>query len=102
MADELGLAAAIFIARVRRRSGTGPTFRELFDELFQSRPLHPEWPTGLNRQARSRIHRAFIMQVAIQWKRRGWISWDPGVTHSLRTGREFRVRSRAFQASRAG
>ncbi len=99
--DELGLAAGIFIARVRRRTGRGPTFSELVAELFADEPLHPEWPTGLTYPVRASIHHAFRLHVAIQWKRRGWISWDPGVERSLRVGPTFRARSRARQAARA-
>lgn len=99
--DELGLAASIFIARVRRRTGRGPTFSELFSELFHEEPLHPEWPTGLTYPVRATIHHAFRLHVAIQWKQGGWISWDPGVERSLRVGPTFRERSRARQAARA-
>lgn len=100
-ASGLGLAAAIFIARVRRRTGRGPTFSELFAELFSDEPLHPEWPTGLTYPVRAAIHHAFRLHVAIQWKRGGWISWDPGVERSLRVGPTFRARSRERQAARS-
>jgi hypothetical protein len=100
-ADEMGLTAAIFIARVRRRTGRGPTFSETFAELFPSSQLHPEWPPGLTYPVRATIHHAFRLHVAIQWKRRGWICWDPGVERSLRVGPTFRERSRARQAARA-
>ena len=99
-ADRLGLAAGIFIARVRRRTGRGPTFSELFAELFKQEPLHPDWPPGLPYPVRATIHHAFRLHVAIQWKRRGWISWDPGVERSLRVGPSFRLRSRERQAAR--
>lgn len=100
-ADEMGLTAAIFIARVRRRTGRGPTFSELFAELFPHDQLHPEWPPGLTYPVRATIHHAFRLHVAIQWKRGGWISWDPGVERSLRVGPTFREKSRARQAARA-
>lgn len=100
-ADELGLAAGIYVARVRRRTGRGPTFSELFAELFKDTPLHPEWPSGLTYPVRATIHHAFRLHVAIQWRRRGWISWDPGVERSLRVGPTFREQSRARQAARA-
>lgn len=100
-ADELGLAAGIVIARVRRRTGRGPTFSELFAELFKNEQLHPEWPAGLTYPVRASIHHAFRLHVAIQWRRRGWISWDPGVERSLRVGPTFREQSRARQAARA-
>lgn len=96
----MGLAAAIFIARVRRRTGRGPTFSELFAELFPHHQLHPEWPPGLTYPVRATIHHAFRLHVAIQWKRGGWISWEPGVERSLRVGPTFRARSRARQAAR--
>ncbi len=97
----MGLTAAIFIARVRRRTGRGPTFSELFSEVFQDEPLHPGWPDGLTYPVRASIHHAYRLHVAIQWKRRGWISWDPGVERSLRVGPTFREQSRARQAARA-
>lgn len=99
-ADEMGLIAAIFIARVRRRTGRGPTFSELFSELFAHDQLHPEWPPGLTYPVRATIHHAFRLHIAIQWKRGGWISWDPGIERSLRVGPTFRERSRARQAAR--
>lgn len=100
-AEEMGLTAAIFIARTRRRTGRGPTFSELFSELFPHDQLHPEWPPGLTYRVRATIHHAFRLHVAIQWKRGGWISWDPGIERSLRVGPTFRARSRARQAARA-
>ncbi|GAA1218382.1 hypothetical protein GCM10009587_23250 [Microbacterium maritypicum] len=96
-----GLAAGIFIARVRRRTGRGPTFSELFSELFKDEPLHPEWPAGLAYPVRASIHHAFRLHIAIQWRRSGWISWDPGVERSLRVGPAFREQSRARQAARS-
>lgn len=101
LADHYGLAAGIFVARVRRRSGHGPTFTELFRELFEESQLHPEWPEGLNNVMRAAILHSYRLHVAIQWKRRGWINWDPGVARSLRVGRVFREHSRARQAARA-
>lgn len=99
-ADELGLAAGIFIVRIRRRTGRGPTFSETFSELFPHDQMHPEWPAGLTYPVRASIHHAFRLHVAIQWRRRGWISWDPGVERSLRVGPKFREQSRARQAAR--
>jgi len=99
--DDWGLAAAIFVARTRRRSGRGPTFRELF------RALLPDWdgvpsrlPPELNYAARKRVIKDFRLQAATVWKRAGWISWDPGIARSLRVGRTFRQRSRQHQAHR--
>ncbi|WP_314651209.1 hypothetical protein [uncultured Microbacterium sp.] len=100
-ADRMGLTAAIFIARARRRTGRGPTFSELFAELFPRDQLHPEWPPGLTYPVRATIHHAFRLHVAIQWKRGGWINWEPGVERSLRVGPTFREKSRARQAARA-
>lgn len=99
-ADSHGLTAGIFIARCRRRTGRGPTFAELFSEVYKAEPLHPEWPEGLSNAARAAILRSFRLHVAVQWKRRGWVAWDPGVARSLRVGRTFRERSRKRQAAR--
>ena len=99
-ADHLGLAAGIFVATVRRRTGGGPTFKELFAALFNDKTLHPEWPAGLNYVTRTAILHAFRLHVAIQWKRGGWISWDKDVERSLRVGPTFRERARAHQAAR--
>jgi hypothetical protein len=100
VADRHGLTAGIFIARVRRRTGRGPTFTELFGEVFKDEPLHPEWPPGLSNASRAAVLRSFRLHVAVQWKRRGWVSWDPGVARSLRVGRTFRECSRKRQAAR--
>lgn len=100
LVDHYGLAAGVFITRTRRRTGQGPTFSEMFRELFEEGTLHPEWPPGMNNPTRTAIQDSFRRHVAIQWKRRGWISWDPGVPRSLRVGHVFRERSRAWQAAR--
>jgi hypothetical protein len=101
--DERGLAAAIFIARTRRRTGRGPSFNELFAKIApEESGLMQVFPEGLNHTARFETRRAFRLHVAIQWKRRGWISWETGVERSLRTGSLFRERSRQRQAERAG
>lgn len=99
-ADQYGRAAGIFISRVRRRTGQGPTFSELFHELFEVGALHPEWPPNLDWLTRRSIRGSYRLHVAIQWKRRGWISWDPRVTRSLRVGRVFREHARAWQAAK--
>lgn len=101
VADRHGLTAGIYIARVRRRTGRGPTFTELFGEVLKEERPHPEWPAELSNVARAAIGRSFRLHVAIQWKRRGWIAWDPGVARSLRVGPAFRECSRARQAARA-
>lgn len=98
-ADEWGLAAAIFIARVRHRTGHGPTFSELFAELDpDSRGVPSPLPSRTYLERR-RLIGDFRLSVAIEWKRRGWISWDPHVTRSLRVGRVFRERSRQRQTA---
>lgn len=97
-ADEWGLAAAIFIARTRRRTGRGPSFAELLRELLpEDSELFPRWPVELNAAARVQTWYAFRHHAAVEWKRRGWINWDTNVERSLRTGRQFRARSRQHQ-----
>jgi hypothetical protein len=99
--DEWGLAAAIFIARVRRRTGRGPTFSELFGYLLpDTSGLPSPFPDGYSYMERRRLAGEFRLSAAIEWKRRGWISWEPGVTSSLRVGRVFREHSRALRAER--
>lgn len=99
-ADRHGLSAGVFIARFRRRNGRGPTFSELFAEVFDEEPLHPDWPEGLSNASRAAVLRSFRLHVAIQWKRRGWVAWAPGVARSLRVGRTFRERSRERQTAK--
>lgn len=100
-ADEWGLAAAIFIARTRRRAGHGPTFSELFAYLIpDAAGLPSRLPNGYSYMERRRLAGEFRLAAGIEWKRRGWISWEPGVTRSLRVGRVFREHSRALRASR--
>jgi len=98
-ADRYGLRAGVFIARVRRRTGAGPSFSEMFTEVLQGEPLHPAWPEGLDYAVRAAIQRSYRLHVAVVWKRRGWISWTRGVTRSLRVGITFRERSLAHHAS---
>lgn len=97
-ADEWALAAAIFIAQTRRRSGHGPTFVELFTHLL------PDWsglpapfPEGMEYFERRRVIAAFRGHVPIDWRRRGMINWDRDAMRSLRVGRAFRERSRGRQ-----
>lgn len=99
-ADHFGLAAGIFIATVRRRTGRGPTFKQLFAALFAKEPLHPEWPAGLNYATRAATLHAFRLHIAIQWKRGGWIGWEKDEERSLRVGPTFREQARAHQAAR--
>ncbi|GAA4168016.1 hypothetical protein [Gryllotalpicola koreensis] len=101
-ADEWGLAAAIFIARTRRKTGRGPTFSELFTYLLpDTSGLPAPFPDGYAYPQRRRLAGEFRLFAAIEWKRRGWVSWEPGVTRSLRVGRVFREHSRALQQQRA-
>jgi len=101
-AEEWALAAAIFIAQTRRRTSRGPTFAELFAYLLpDTSGLPAPFPPELDFFERRRAISGFRGHVAIEWRRRGMISWDGGVTRSLRVGRAFRVRSRR-RRERAG
>lgn len=93
-ADEWGLAAGIFVSRTRRRTGRGPTFSELFQELLPDGHGLPSRLTDLTFAERSQVVQEFRLHVMIEWRRRGWVNWDHGVERSLRTGRAFRQRSR--------
>ncbi len=95
------LAAAIFIAQTRRRTGRGPTFAELFTHLLpDTRGLPGPFPEGLGFIERRRAISGLRGHVAIDWRRRGMINWDQDVTRSLRVGRTFRELSRTRQLSR--
>lgn len=97
-AEEWALSAAIYVAQVRRRTGAGPTYSELFAFLLpDTRGLPGPFPPGLEPDERRRVVSAFRGHVAIEWRRRGMISFDKGVKRSLRVGREFRERSRQRQ-----
>lgn len=97
-AEEWALAAAIFIAQIRRRTGTGPTFSELFALLLpDSAGLPGQLPQALGPNERRLAISGFRWHVAIEWRRRCMISFDKDVTRSLRVGREFRRRSRLRQ-----
>lgn len=99
--DEWALAAAIFVAQTRRRTGLDPTFAELFTHLLPDRRgLPAAFPRELAFVERRRAVAAFRGHVTIDWRRRGLISFDKGVTRSLRVGRVFRERSRLRQLSR--
>lgn len=94
-ADQWGLGAAVFIAQTRRRTGSGPTFSELFRELLiDSNGVPSELPQSIELVQRRRLISDFRIYVAIDWKRRGWLSWNPNVPRSLRVGRAFREQSR--------
>ncbi len=100
-ADRDGRSAAYFVAKVRSQSGQGPTFGEMFQERFGDAGLHPAWPTDLSNTTRAKIRTLFRRDVAIQWRRAGWILWEPGVPRSLKPGPAFwqRVGSRHARRS---
>ncbi|WP_417512378.1 hypothetical protein [Microbacterium sp.] len=99
--DEWALAAAIFIAQTRRRTRLGPTFAELFIHLMPERNGLPAPFTGeMEFIERRRAIAAFRGHVTIDWRCRGLISFDKGVTRSLRVGRVFRELSRRRQVAR--
>ena len=97
-ADEWALAAAIFIAQTRRRTGAGPTFSELFAFLMpDTSGLPGPFPDSLLPDERRLAISGFRGHVTIEWRRRGMINFDKGVMRSLRVGHEFRKRSRRRQ-----
>ena len=97
-ADEWAIAAAVFIAQTRRRTGVGPTFFELFSFLLPDTGGMPgPFPDALGPDERRRAISGFRGHVTIEWRRRAMISFDKGVPRSLRVGREFRARSRQRQ-----
>lgn len=101
-AEEWALAAAIFIAQTRRRTGLGPTFAELFAHLIpETNGLPSSLPRELDFMERRRAMHGFRGHAAIEWRRRGLISYDSNVTRSLRVGRIFRERSKHRQIVRA-
>ena len=100
-AEQWALAAAIFIAQTRRRTTAGPTFAELFTHLLPDTDGLPgPLPRNLDFMQRRRAVAGFRGHAAIEWRRRGMISFDNGVMRSLRVGREFRARSRRRQQAR--
>lgn len=100
-AEEWALAAAVFIAQTRRRTGRGPTFSELFTELLpDTAGLPAPFPEDLDFAERRRAVTGFRGHVTIEWRRRGMISWEKNVTRSLRVGPVFRERSRHRQQAR--
>lgn len=93
--EEWGFAAGVFIAHTRKRTGEGPTFRELFAHLLADPDGLPgDFPPGLNRQGRWKLRDAFYMNALLPWRHRQMIRWSPGVTRSLALGSAFRKRSR--------
>lgn len=100
-AESWAVAAAVFIAQTRRRTGHGPTFAELFGHLLpDSCGLPAPFPEGLEFMERRRAISGFRGHVATEWRRRNMIGWDAGVMRSLRVGRAFRELSRQRQLSR--
>lgn len=100
-AQEWALAAGIFIAQTRRRTGYGPTFAELFRHLLpDTSGLPAPFPEELEFVERRRAISGLRGHVAIDWRRRGMINWDRDVTRSLRVGRTFRELSRTRQLLR--
>lgn len=100
-ADEWGLAAGVFIAQYRRRHGQGPTFRELFEHLLPDTDGVPsELPANWDPVERRRGS-DFRLYAAVEWRRRGYLAFERGVTRSLRVGPRFRERSRALQQNRS-
>lgn len=100
-AEQWALAAAIFVAQTRRRTAAGPTFAELFTYLLPDTDGLPgPLPRNLDFMQRRRAVAGFRGHAAIEWRRRGMISFDKGITRSLRVGREFRERSRRRQQAR--
>jgi hypothetical protein len=101
-ADQWGLAAAIFIAQTRHRTGQGPTFLELFLHLLPDlNGLPADFPSDIEYLDRRRVVQAFRGHAAIEWRRRGLISWERNVMRSLRVGRAFREQSRQRRVLRA-
>lgn len=95
------LAAGIFVAQTRRRTGRGPTFAELFTHLLpDTSGLPGSFPESLEFVERRRAISSFRGHVAIDWRRRNMINWEKDVTRSLRVGRAFRELSRTRQLSR--
>lgn len=100
--DEWALAAAVFIAQTRRHTGHGPTFAELFAHLMpEGNGLPSPFPLELEFVERRRAVTGFRGHVTIDWRRRGLINFDKGVTRSLRVGRIFRERSRRRRLARS-
>lgn len=100
-AEQWALAAAIFVAQIRRRTAAGPTYAELFTYLLpDSGGLPGPLPRGLEFIERRRVIAGFRGHAVIEWRRQGMISYDAGVMRSLRVGREFRERSRRRQQAR--
>jgi len=86
--DGLALKAGVTIARVRKRTHTGPTFAELFDAVLpRDRVAHVGWSEN------PRATSAFRHHLAVHWRRQGWIQWGRA-ERSLATGIVFRKASK--------
>lgn len=100
-ANQWGLGAAIFIAQTRRRTGSGPTFSEMFKEiLLDTNGVPSKLPESIEFVQRRKLLSDFRIHAAIEWKRRGWVNWSPDVPRSLRVGRMFRELSHQHKKSR--
>ena len=86
--DALALKAGVTIARVRKRTHSGPTFAELFEVVLpRDRVVDLEWSDN------PRATYAFRHHLAVHWRRQGWIQWGRA-ERSLATGTLFRKASR--------
>ncbi|MFJ3426335.1 hypothetical protein [Leifsonia aquatica] len=93
-AEEWGLAAAVTIARVRRRTSEGPTFSELFSEVMpDTHGIPGPMRDGTTSNVRYAATHKFRYHIAVEWRRRGLIGWSNGVERSLRVGPAFIARS---------
>ena len=89
--SQLGLRAARYTARIRLRTGDGPTFAELFNYLW---PLHGGVPSPLPEELtgsqRREVREKFRSGVSAHLARSGWIH-ATAKTRSLRPGPRYRV-----------
>lgn len=93
--DEWALAAAIFVARSRKRTSEGPTFSELFDHLMpDTNGLPGPLPAGMTLEERRSAPSRFRFFTALAWRQRRMITWSRDVERSLRVDRRFTALSR--------
>lgn len=93
--DEWALAAAIFVARARKRTSEGPTFSELFAHLMPDTNGGPgPLPAGIALEERRSARSRFRFFTALAWRQRRMITWSRGVERSLRVDRRFTALSR--------
>lgn len=90
------LAAAVQITRVRRASGRGPTFRELFEVVVAE--MDGDVWLSVWRELDGPDRQAIRYHTAIHWRRLGWISWTR-LERSLKPGPVFRDASRRRRAT---